>query len=98
MEEKFIALAGLIEYLLETVLTGVVLPEKYSVLIKRGLSLILGILVAFVFSFDISQAASLTPVTPTAGYLFTGVLLGLGSNVVHILFGLGSKASKALAR
>lgn len=98
MEEKFLALSGLIEYLLETVLTNVALPEKHATLIKRGLSLVIGILLAFVFSFDISGAASLTPATPEAGYLFTGVLLGLGSNAVHILLGLGSKASKALTK
>lgn len=83
-EQTFTALATLIEYLLEAVLAGIVIPEKYSVIIKRGASLALGILVALVFNFDVTGDAGLTPITPVVGLVATGILLGLGSNILHI--------------
>lgn len=93
-QETFTALATLIEYLLEAVLTGIVLPEKYAVVIKRGLSFVLGILIALVFNFDVTNEVGLTPVTPVVGLIATGILLGLGSNVLHIFLGGLSKLSK----
>ena len=77
-------LSGLVERLVEALFGGIAFPSKYNELIMRVLAVGVALLITFGFRIDYSsEILGALPVMSWIGYLFTGILVGTGSSVVH---------------
>ena len=92
MFTTFIIFASTIETLIEKI--KLVLPAdfKYSKLVAHLLPLLLGIAGAFAFRIDFTQELiGMAPLNSTLGYLWTGLLAGLGSSAAHDVIDIARK-------
>lgn len=83
---SFVAVATLIEGFVGAVTKPFIIPKKYNELVKRGLSLVFGLGVAFGFGLDYSAVLGAAPVSPWVGNVFTGAILGIGAGAIHDIF------------
>lgn len=83
----FIGISGLavvVQGVVEGITSTVTLPEKYNELIKRGLAFLFAVL--FCFGFNVDYSADILgnePLYAWVGYLFTALIIGFGSSVLH---------------
>lgn len=78
---KIIVLSMILERIWEH--TQLVLDDPLSKRMKVVGSALLAMLAAFTLQLDLLHALELFPAVSTPGFLLTGVVLGLGSNVLH---------------
>lgn len=90
---KIIVLSMILERIWEH--TQLLLADPLSKRMKIIGSALLAMLAAFMLQLDLLHALELFPAVSIPGFLLTGVVLGLGSNVLHDVIDLVSGFSKS---
>ncbi len=90
---KIIVLSMILERIWEH--TQLLLDDPLSKRMKVIGSALLAMLAAFTLQLDLLHALELFPAVSIPGFLLTGLVLGLGSNVLHDVIDLVSGFSKS---
>jgi len=79
-----ISLSVVVQGLVEGITSPVVLPEKYSEISKRLLAFLVALFICVGFGVDYSyDLLGSTPNAAWVGYVFTALIIGFGSSVIH---------------
>ena len=82
----WVVLATIVQGLTEALTNPFHLIGQWTELIKRATSLGVALLLTFGFQIDLSlQLIGVEPVTPIIGYIFTAVMVSIGSSIVNDL-------------